>query len=80
VPLLTFTGFWLLRVMFFFRVHVEKFYQLSDAEEVFLLEEPELPESFELASDLDDLDGLESELLPSEGLSALAAFLYESLR
>jgi hypothetical protein len=57
----TFTAFWLLWVVFFFRVHVEKFYQLSEAEEVFLLEEPELPESFELAPDLDDL---ESELLP----------------
>lgn len=63
--------------MFFFRIHIEKFYQLSEADEVFLLEESELPETFEVAP---DLDGLEFELLPSEGLSALAAFLYESLR
>ena len=51
-----------------------KFYQLSDAEEAFLPEELEPPES-----GLPELD-FDSELLPWPDLSALAAFLYESLR
>jgi len=53
---------------------LRKYYQLSEVEEAFLLEEIGPLESalLELV--------LESELLLWLGLSALAAFLYESLR